>query len=260
MKNDSIRSKRCAKRTSAFKVPLFRFTLIELLVVIAIIAILAAMLLPALAKARERAKGSACTNNLKGFAQAHGFYADNHQDLTLIYLNFKPAGKSYSLYTAADWFEYLGYLKESKLMVCPSYEPGLVRESSGNLRKTYATAAGDSTLYSDAAGGIYFQSPGGSYRMLKFGRAKRPSTTPLSFDAMDVGLTPPTPTYTISATAQKRGPAAIHSQRINTAFFDGHVAETEPGTWVAGAKDAGYNINAMSLRKHDGIFTPMSTF
>ena len=92
------------------------FTLIELLVVIAIIAILAAILFPVFAKAREAARSTQCKSNVKQITTAMMMYSQDNDELLGRGCCGGGAGTG-----SRDWKEYLApYIKNTQLYKCPS--------------------------------------------------------------------------------------------------------------------------------------------
>ena len=114
------------------------FTLIELLVVIAIIAILAAILFPVFAKAREGARQSSCLSNLKQWGSAVQMYVQDYDE------TLPPAIGEGSPGTLVTVFELLApYVRNTQLRLCPTDGAGSINYTTYGLgRYSYAPNLG----------------------------------------------------------------------------------------------------------------------
>jgi prepilin-type N-terminal cleavage/methylation domain-containing protein/prepilin-type processing-associated H-X9-DG protein len=237
------------------------FTLIELLVVIAIIAILAGMLLPALAKAKEKGRGTRCLSNTRQIGYALTMYVDDYQDtLPNQWWAVGPYRNANGKNCGGEWqktpaYQLDVYIKAPKVWVCPTKKRG----------ETYKTEAGifDPSYtgflsYGFNYLGVFYD--GNTVKSRKGSAILKPSDTVAitesngSNDPREIGgglgnekadsawLDGYWAANSFPAQTNPRGGTNFrfqsqtgkHNQKVNVVYVDGHSALTRPSRLVWG--------------------------
>lgn len=230
------------------------FTLIELLVVIAIIAILAAILFPVFAQAREKARAIACLSNLKQTGLAYAMYTQDYDEMTPTVSKSKVnVGLDGKLVYSPWYWVVFPYVKDWNLFMCPDRSDRFTATSSKNDNTSangndpfdcfddinptgrclaygyndgWVTDGGYGLLQeetNDAAGNVLragrniasIVSPAST---VAFGDADTKKDSSIGTDAALKWARPGGPPNVLTSTSQLR-----HGARENFAFVDGHA-------------------------------------
>ncbi|MEI6423843.1 MAG: prepilin-type N-terminal cleavage/methylation domain-containing protein [Lentisphaerota bacterium] len=222
MKNEIQKQQCCEHGRSICKSFIHKgFTLVELLVVIAIIAILAGMLLPALKKAKDVAKGISCISNLNQFGKACLLYYDDYNCA----VNYEITTNSYWITTLAP------YLPSAGNTIKGSFNPAVGADRYACPAVTFDDVkGGGTTLWGSAYLTIginrnYFK--GSSAALMKNLHVRQPDR--LCFFADTFSLSVFAKTISMPPLASELRP--WHNNAANILYYDGHVSSRRKGSF-----------------------------
>jgi prepilin-type N-terminal cleavage/methylation domain-containing protein/prepilin-type processing-associated H-X9-DG protein len=216
------------------------FTLIELLVVIAIIAILAAILFPVFARARENARRASCQSNLKQIGLGLAQYTQDYDEA----FPLRDAGG-----TVGNWGQLLQpYIKSTQLFKCPSNQNANTMTSGSSVAGVAAIPAGY---------GINGRAGGGNWG-IPLAAIQSPATKIVVGEGIENYTDVMHPNWTSGEIGSRVWSG--HLSTANYLFFDGHVKALRPlatatptNMWGAQTATGGGPVAGCSSAQNDAL-------